>query len=174
MRNKQSGFTMVELAVVFALLALLLLVITALIWEPIRNARIDGAVQQAKEINSACEIVRVSPATASRDPITRKVSTTYGALYPNWTPVSTLNGRIATANQVPAINPFDLPYYFTMSEKACAVAVDVDVILDGWRGLETEVSGSRTRIVVGVSARKISGPEWLQNQKRILNAETIR
>lgn len=174
MSNRQKGFTLIELVVVLSIIALMLAFMTPYIMEPIRNAKIAGAVQQAKEVVSACNLVRVGPASSSRDPINNKVYNAYGPLYTSWTNATTLKAKLASDYYLPTVNPFGQAYLFKMGEKTCTAAVDLDVQIDGWEGYELESIGSRTRIIVGLPARGGSAPAWVLHQKRLLNAETIR
>lgn len=174
MDRRQGGFTAIEMVVVLAIIAIILAFMVPYIMEPIRNAKITGAVSQAKEIVAACDLVRVTPASTSRDPSNYKVNSFYGALYTGWTDVTTLKAKLSTDYDLPTNNPFDRPYLFKMTERTCTVAVELDVHIDGWEGYETEESGSRTRIIVGTPARSTAGPAWVQHQKRLLTGETIR
>lgn len=174
MARRQGGFTAIEMVVVMAIIAIILAFMVPNIMEPIRNAKIRGAVSQAKEIVAACDLVRVTPASTSRDASNYKVTSFYGAQYTGWTDVATLKAKLSTDYNLPTSNPFDRPYLFKMTERACTVAVELDAHIDGWEGYDTEEAGSRTRIIVGTPARSTAGPAWVQHQKRLLTGETIR
>lgn len=174
MHGRQAGFTLLEITVVMAIIAVILAFMTPYIMEPIRNAKITGAVSQAKEVVSACNLVRVGAASFSRDSVNYKVYSSYGPLYSGWTDAKTLKTQLAPDYYLPTVNPFGMPYLFKMTEKTCTAAVDLDTQVPGWEGYETEDIGSRTRIVVGLPVRGGGGPVWIQHQKRVLNAETIR
>jgi len=174
MARRQGGFTAIEMVVVLAIIAIVLLFMTPLIMEPIRHAKIKGAVAQAKEIVSACNLVRVSPASTTRNTTNQQVTSTYGPVYASWTNVATLKARLSSDYIIPTVNPFDRPYLFKMTDKACTAAVELDVQIDGWEGYDIEQAGTRTRIVVGTPARSMAGPSWVLHQKRLLTGESIR
>lgn len=174
MGHRQGGFTAIELVVVLAIMTIVLSFMTPLIMEPIRHAKIKGAIAQAKEIVSSCNLVRVSPISTTRNPTNQRVTSTYGPVYMSWTNVTTLKSRLATGYVLPTENPFGRPYLFKMTDKACTVAVELDVAIEGWEGYDIEQSGTRTRIVVGTPARSMAGPSWVQHQKRLLTGESIR
>lgn len=174
MRAQQAGFTAIEMVVVLAIIAIILAFMLPVIAEPIDQAKIRGAVSQAKEIVAACNVARVSPASTSRNNTTLFVTSTYGPGYSSWTNVSVLKGLLSSDYVIPGENPFGNPYYFKMTDKACTVAVELNWTVDGWEGYELEAAGNRTRIIVATPARSTAGPAWVQQQKRLLTGESIR
>ena len=174
MRGHQEGFTIIEMMIVLAIFAIILFFMVPMISEPIRNAKIKGAVEQAKEVVAACNLVRMTPVSSFRDPVNLKVTHTYGPEYTGWTDVSILKSKLSTEYDLPALNPFDKPYLFKMTQKACSVAVELDQLVDGWEGYAVETAGSSTRIIVSTSTRSTSGPAWVQHQKQFLTGETVR
>mgnify|MGYP002041092651 CR=1 FL=1 len=50
MKQRQSGFTMVELIVTLSVIAIMLSFLVPNIWRPITDAKIRGAVSQAKQL----------------------------------------------------------------------------------------------------------------------------
>lgn len=174
MRGRQAGFTLIEMMVVILIISVMVLILMPDIWQPIRDAKIKGGIAQAKEIVAACDLVRVSPISSTRDTSNQKVTTTYGPLYPSWTDAAVLKTKLSTDYALPTENPMGRPYYFKMTERSCSVAVELDELIDGWEGYDLEAAGSRTRIIVGTPARSMGGPGWVQHQKRLLSGETIR
>lgn len=174
MKRRQAGFTMIELVVVLAVIAIMTWYLVPNIWEPIHDAKIRGAVAQAKEIVSACDLVRVTPISTSRDASNQKVTKVYGPVYTAWTDASFLKTKLSVDYSMPSENPFGRPYYFKMTERSCSAAVELDGLIDGWEGYELETAGTRTRIIVGTPARSMAGPGWVQQQNRLLTGETIR
>lgn len=165
---------MIELMVVILIVSVLTLALSPAIWQSIRDAKITGAVAQAKEIVSACDLVRVTPISSTRDATNQKVTPAYGPLYASWTDTSVLKSRLSSDFALPAANPFGLPYYFKMTERMCSVAVELDDLIDSWEGYALETSGAHTRIVVSTPARSMAGSTWVQHQKRLLTGEAIR
>ena len=51
MKQRQSGFTMVELIVTLSVIAIMLSFLVPNIWRPITDAKIRGAVSQAKQLS---------------------------------------------------------------------------------------------------------------------------
>ncbi|WP_121498434.1 type II secretion system protein [Pseudomonas aeruginosa] len=174
MRERQAGFTAIEMVVVLAIIAIILAFMLPVIAEPIEHAKIRGAVSQAKEIVAACNVARVSPASTSRNATTLVVSSTYGPGYSAWTAVSVLKGLLSSDYVIPDENPFGNPYYFKMTDKSCTVAVELNRTVDGWEGYDLETAGTKSRIIVATPARSTAGPAWVQHQKRLLTGESIR
>jgi prepilin-type N-terminal cleavage/methylation domain-containing protein len=174
MRARQAGFTAIEMVVVLAIIAIILAFMLPIIAEPIEQAKIRGAVSQAKEIVAACNVARVSPASTSRNATTLVVSSTYGPGYSAWTAVSVLKGLLSSDYVIPDENPFGNPYYFKMTDKSCTVAVELNRTVDGWEGYDLETAGTKSRIIVATPARSTAGPAWVQHQKRLLTGESIR
>lgn len=174
MRGRQAGFTVIELMVVILIIAVLTVFLMPSIWQPIRDAKITGGVAQAKEIVSACDLLRVTPLSSTRDTSNQKVTPTYGPLYASWTDAAVLSSKLSSDYSLPTENPFGRPYYFKMTERTCTVAVELDELIDGWEGYDIETAGTRTRIVVSTPARDMAGAAWVQQQKRLLTGESIR
>lgn len=174
MKHRQAGFTVIELIVTMSVIAIMTWYLTPDMWRPINNAKIAGGVAQAKRIVSACNLVRVSPISTSRDTATQKVTKVYGPEYSAWTNVSVLNAKLSADYNLPTENPLGRPYYFKMTERTCVVAVELDELIEGWEGYELETAGTRTRIIVGTPTSSMAGPSWVQEQNRFLTGETIR
>ncbi|HBO2935302.1 TPA: type II secretion system protein [Pseudomonas aeruginosa] len=174
MQARQEGFTAIEMVVVLAIIAIILAFMLPVIAEPIEQAKIRGAVSQAKEIVAACNVARVTPASTSRNATTLVVSSTYGPGYSAWTNVSVLKSRLSSDYVIPDENPFGNPYYFKMTDMSCTVAVELNRTVDGWEGYDLETAGSKSRIIVATPARSTAGPAWVQHQKRLLTGESIR
>lgn len=174
MRRRQAGFTVIEMMVVILIIGVLTTFLMPSIWQPIRDAKITGGVAQAKEIVSACDLLRVTPTSSTRDTSNQKVTPIYGPLYASWTDATVLSNKLSSDYSLPTENPFGRPYYFKMTERTCSVAVELDELIDGWAGYDLETAGTRTRIVINTPARSMTGPAWVQHQKRLLNGETFR
>jgi len=174
MRSRQAGMTALELVVVLAVISIVLTFMVPFIAEPIRNAKINGAIKQAREIVSACHLVRVTPISSSRNATSLKVTNTYGPDYPNWTNATVLTNKLSSGYRLETVNPFDRPYYFKMNSQTCSAAVELDELIEEWEGHEIETVGTRSRIIVSVPARSPTGPAWVQHQKRLLFGEEIR
>jgi prepilin-type N-terminal cleavage/methylation domain-containing protein len=173
MLRKQHGFTTVELMVVLAILGILSVILVPSIQDQMLEAKIEGSVEQARQVLAACNLVRVKPRSSYRDPTTLKVTHTYGQTYSSWTDVSVLQSRLTGSYFIPNANAFGRPYLFQMYPDTCVVAVEVDQLVDGWMGYQTESDGVRTKIIVGTSANDTLSP-WVLSQKRSLNDETFR
>lgn len=174
MGSRQKGFTVIELAVVFAIITIILLCMIPVLSEPIHNAKIAGGVEQAKEIVAACNLVRVTPTSSTMNATNLQVTNTFGPNYNSWTDVSVLKGMLSSNYNFPTVNPLGRPYYFKMSNLTCSVAVELDVLIDGWEGYVLETAGPVTRIIVSVPAHNTAGPAWVQQQKRLLTGEVFR
>lgn len=174
MRRNQHGFTTIELLVVLAILGMLTVLLVPSIRQPILNAKIEGSVEKARQVLATCDLVRVRPISSVRNPITLQVTHTYGPTYPSWTDAAVLAASLTGSHALPSENPFGRPYLFKMYPETCVVAVELDQVIDGWMGFQTETDGVRTKIIVGSSANTSLAPNWVLHQKRILNAETFR
>ncbi|MFL1449355.1 Tfp pilus assembly protein FimT/FimU [Pseudomonas tritici] len=174
MHHRQAGFTLLEVMVVMAVMGIISAFMIPYIAEPIRNAKIKGSVEQAKEVVAACNLVRMTPVSSTRNPVTLVVTHVYHSDYTSWTPVATLKSMLSADYPLPTENSFNRPIYFKMVERSCSVAVELDGLIDGWEGYATETDGARTRIIVRNSTRSTSGPVWVQHQKRFLTGESVR
>ncbi|MPQ69299.1 type II secretion system protein [Pseudomonas sp. MWU12-2323] len=174
MGSRQMGFTVIELAVVLAIISIMLMCMIPVLSEPIHNAKIAGGVEQAKAIVDACNLVRVTPTSTTVNATNLQVTNTFGPDYNSWTDVSVLKAKLSSNYSLKTVNPFGKPYYFKMSDLTCSVAVELDVLIDGWEGYELETAGAVTRIIVSVSTHNATGPAWVQQQKRILTGEVFR
>lgn len=175
MSKSQQGFTLLELAAVLGILAVIATFLVPVIYEPIRNAKIEGGIEQAKGVLASCNLVRVKPISSVRAANGVTVTNTYRADYTSWTNASTLQAILGAGHKMTTINPFGRPYLFKMYGEGCLVALELDELIDGWAGYQTEIQGGRTMIIVGSSNRKSSvAPEWVHHQKRILSGETFR
>lgn len=174
MKRSHAGFTMIELMFVLLIIGLMTMFLIPLIWPPIDDAKIKSAVIQAQEIVTACNLVRVTPISSVRDPLTLKVTKSYGPEYSSWTDVSVLKSTLSKDYPVPTENPFGHPYYFKMSALSCSAAVEIDEMLETWGGYETDNSGPRLRIIVTTPSRSMSGLGWIQFQNRMLYDEGPR
>lgn len=175
MNRAQGGFTLVELIVVLAVIALITTFLIPVIQEPIRHARIEGGIEQAKGILASCDLVRVKPVSSVRSADGLTVTHSYRTGYATWTDATVLRTLVDPAHSVVTVNPFGFPYYFRMSSSECLVALEIDEVIDGWVGLPTEVVNGRTRIIVGSNSRKpMVNPDWVHHQKRILNGAAFR
>ncbi len=173
-RTRQSGFTLLELVLVLAILAIMMSVLLPLFAEPLRNAKIRGGVEQAKQIIATCDLARVKPISSVRNPTNLVVTHTYRPAITSWTDVSTLKTMLTGDHFIPPENPFGRPYLFKMTDRACLVAVELDSLIEGWEGFETEVEGPRSRIIVGTPLSRGAPALWIKNQKRTLSGEYSR
>jgi prepilin-type N-terminal cleavage/methylation domain-containing protein len=174
MVSRSRGYTLLELMIVISIIAIFMAMFLPLIYRPIRDARIAGGVEQAKEVVSACNVVRVKAISSVRNAVNQQVTNTFGPQYTTWTNASVLQGKLSSSYDLPDLNPFGLPYLFKMTDQTCSVAIEVDEVLDSWRGFDIEAAGSNTRIIVNIPARGIAGPVWVEEQKRLLSAEPTR
>lgn len=168
MKFRQNGFTLLEIMVVLAIISILIAALYPSIHDAVYEAKIKGAVVQAKEIVTACNLVRISPVSSARDTTTQQVTNTYSPNYASWTDVVTLKARLSTNYALPTVNPFGRPYYFKLDSQTCSVAVELDTVIDSWEGLDLETAGSSTRIIVSTPSRITAAPSWLQHQNRVL------
>ncbi|MCF5371287.1 type II secretion system protein [Pseudomonas syringae] len=174
MSRSHRGYTLVEIMVVLALISLILFAMAPILYEPYHQAKIKGSVSQAKEIVTSCNLVRVGPTSSTLESSNQKVTNVFHSQYTNWTEVSTLKSLLADGQKLPSLNGLGRPYLFKMTADTCLVAVELDETITAWEGYQVETSDGRSKIIVGVEARRSAGPQWLGVQKRLLNAEEIR
>lgn len=174
MKNENRGFTLIELTISLAIMALMIALTVPAIGIILWEAKVRGGIGQAKQVVSACELARVKPTTMTFDTLYNKASVVYRGAYPSWTNVTVLDGILQGGIAVPLINPFDEPYLFKMTENHCEVALQLDREIEAWEGYRIESSAGSSKVVVSTAQNHHPTPAWVRQQKRFLHEESSR
>ncbi|WGK63352.1 type II secretion system protein (plasmid) [Halopseudomonas sp. SMJS2] len=171
-KNRQSGFTLIEISIVVAVISLLAAFILPTAFDQLQTAKVEGSIEQANNIAYQCDIARRSPVSSARNP-DFSVTHTYASL-PDWSPVSALEAMLDGDHNIRSVNPFGRPFLVRFDERNCYVAIDLDFLAPGIFGQETVQVGGMTRIIVTGKARGNVSTEWVRHQQRSLYNESSR
>lgn len=169
--TKEAGFTILEIVVVLAILALLAIFSLPAL-ESIREARVEGSVEQARAVLQVCDIARKKVLTSQTD-ANGVTSHTYSAIT-NWSPTSTLQSKLERDYRLPDKNALGTQILVKFDAKRCYVAVDLPFLQDEYGGFETESVSGTTRIIVSTRTIVTTSPSWVNQQKRFLHQEETR
>ncbi len=170
--NRESGFTLLEVVIVIAVISLLAAFILPTAFDQLQTAKVEGSIEQANNIAYQCDIARRSPVSSVRN-ADLSVTHTYASL-PTWSPVSSLEALLDADHNIPSVNAFGRPFLVRFDERNCYVAIDLDFSAPGIYGQETVQAGGTTRIIVTGKARGNVSTEWVRHQKRSLLNESSR
>ena len=174
---RHNGYTLVELIAVLTIISVILVGLIPLFKEPLKNAKIDGAIGQAYQILNICNSARVRPTSTVNvfgpsNKVTASYRTPSGGVFVN---ASVLNSYFTTPPKFNPVNPFGYNYQIMMSERFCTVSIELDEQLEGWRGYHVEPYYNRSRILISNSGSAgNSSPTWVQQEKRALHGEPFR
>lgn len=172
--KKSAGFTLIELLIVMTIIAVFIAAFSPTVFQKIDEAKVEGAVGQAREVLRTCDIVRVSPLSSVRGADGVHVTHTYRAGYADWTDAAVLATQIKGDHAIPAENPFGYPYLFKMSERECTVGIKLGFELEAWGGLAIETYDDTSLLVVPDYRRDTRTTNWARRQKQFLDGEVFR
>lgn len=170
--ERSNGFTLIELAVCLAIVAVMTVALLPGALEKLQQGKIDTAISQARNLIPVCEIAR-KKAVSSTVGAYNKVTHTYGSLS-NWSPTSSLQSRLSADYRLPATNPLGTTIQVKYDEARCYVAVDLPFKEDNYGGFTTETVGGNTRIIITTRPDQNANSAWVSDQKRFLHEETTR
>lgn len=174
MMKKSAGFTFIELMIVMSIVGVFIAVLTPTVLQQIDEAKVEGAVGQAREVLRTCDIVRVSPISSVRGADGIHVTHTYRPGYPAWTDASILTTQSNGDHLIPTENPFGFPYLFKMTERGCSVGIKLGFDLESWGGLTIEDHEGTKLLVVPDYRRDSNTTNWARRQKQFLDGEVFR
>lgn len=172
-RTGQSGFTLVEITVVLAVLAMLAAVTVPAIFDRIQSAKVEGAISQARGVLQICDLARKRVLTSTRA-TNLQVTHSYRTLN-NFSSTTVLQSQFTATRNLPVTNAFQLPILVRYDAERCYVAVDLDFSEPNVGGHVTQVlPNGNTRIIVSSRPKLHPGSDWVGQQKRIINNEQTR
>lgn len=171
-RRAQAGFTLIEIIVALAIIALLSVALLPPSFERVTESKIEASIGQAQSILQVCDIARTKVLTTSVDGSGR-YSHTYASM-PNWSTTATLQTKLANDYNLPADNALGTKILVKFDAARCYVAVDLPFLQDNYGGLVTETVGGKTRLILSTRPRNAAYPSWVVNQKRMLHDEETR
>ncbi len=170
--SSQSGFTLLEIAIVLMVISILALLGVTAFLDRMQTAKVEGSVVQARSILQVCDMARkrvVSSVTSAN----RRVTHSYNALT-NWSTTATLQAQLGGYQKLPAKNKFGKDILVRYDARTCYVAVDLDFRQDNILGLETQVVSGNTRIIVNSRPSATGSTDWVGQQKRVFHNEASR
>ena len=171
-KRSMSGFTLLEVVIVIALVGFLAATLTPAISARLEAAKLEAAVGQAQRVLKVVEIARkkiLSSSTAANG----QVSHTYTTMA-TWQPISVLVPMLSNNYQLPQVNTFGLPLLVRFDATRSYVAVDLPFLETNYAWHPTQVVGGNTRIIISTKPYKSSSSNWVSHQKRVMHNEIAR
>lgn len=170
--KRSAGFTLVELAVVLAILGMLSMMIVPNVFDRMQQARTDAAIDQARAILQVCEIARKTVLSSAMNAQGVMVHT-YPSLA-SWSSTQTLQGLLGKNYDLPYKNALRTDFLVKFDSARCYVGVDLPFRQDNYGGFETVTVNGNTRIILTSKPVRSVYPGWVITQKRSLNGEVTR
>ncbi|HHH9441268.1 TPA: prepilin-type N-terminal cleavage/methylation domain-containing protein [Pseudomonas aeruginosa] len=170
--RRAKGFTLLELAVVLAIAAVLIAAVIPTLWENYQHNKVFASIEQAKNLIPVCEIARTR-AISSTIGANLQTTHTYSALT-NWSKTSALQNLLGSNYRLPAKNPLGSDILVKFDAARCYVGVDLPFREDNYAGYITEAAGANTRIIITTKLAGNSISSWVATQKRVLQNEVTR
>ncbi|MGF6282088.1 prepilin-type N-terminal cleavage/methylation domain-containing protein [Pseudomonas frederiksbergensis] len=170
--KRSSGFTLVEIAVVLAILGLLGAAIIPNISDRMLQARAGASIEQARMILQVCESARKNVLTSTMNAQGQMVHT-YPSL-PNWASTQALQALLSKNYDLPVKNSLGTDFLVKFDSARCYVAVDLTFLQDNYAGMETLTVNGNTRVIVTSKPSRSVNPSWVISQKRFLSGEATR
>lgn len=171
-RRDQRGFTLLEIIVVLAVMAVLAAAILPPTIQRFTESKADASIEQAKLVLQVCEIARTKALSTAVDGSGRYTHT-YGSLA-NWSSTSALQALLSKNYNLASTNPLRSQILVKFDAARCYVAVDLPFREDNYGGYQTQTVAGLTRVIVTTRQKRSGYPSWVIHQKRILNEEVSR
>ncbi|WP_063340807.1 MULTISPECIES: type II secretion system protein [Pseudomonas] len=171
-RTRQKGFTLIEMAVVMAIISLMAYFLLPAINQRLQSAKIEAAVAQANNILQSCEMARRRVLTSTFD-AANTVTHTYASI-PSWSGTNVIENQVGAGLKLPRNNAFDNPILVMNDSRRCYVAVDIGFLLNNVGGYVTQTVNGNTRIIISARPKLGAGVDWVLRQKKLLSTESSR
>jgi len=170
--RRMNGFTLVEIAIVLAIGAIITALIAPVVFEKLNQSKLQASLGQAKTVLQAVELARVQiqSSTTSAD---GRVTHTYGDMS-TWQPISALKSILKGPANIPDTNAYGNPIYVRFDARRAYVAVDLPYLDTAFDWYPTTTVNGITRIIVSTKGSVSSNADWVVQQKRTLNSEISR
>lgn len=170
--RRSGGFTLVELAIVLAIMGFLSMVIVPNVFDRMQQARTDASIEQARSVLQVCEIARKTVLSSALNAQGVMVHT-YPTLA-NWSTTQDLQGVLSKNYNLPAKNSLNTSIVVKFDAARCYVAVDLPFLQDNYGGFDTVTVNGKTRVIISTKPVRAMYPGWVISQKRYLNGEVTR
>ncbi|MCT8162753.1 type II secretion system protein (plasmid) [Pseudomonas fulva] len=171
-RRAQAGFTLIEIVIALAIIAVLAVAVLPPSLERLTEAKIEASLGQARTVLQVCDIARTKVLSTTVDS-SGKYTHTYASM-PAWSTTATLQSKLTADYNLPADNPLGTKIMVKFDSARCYVAVDLPFLQDNYGGYVTETVGGKTRVIVSTRTKNSAYPAWVVNQKRMLHDEETR
>jgi prepilin-type N-terminal cleavage/methylation domain-containing protein len=168
----QKGFTLVELGIVLAVLALITVSLIPKIMDRMQQGHIDAAIEQARSVLQVCEVARKTVLSSQVD-VNGVMHHTYPTM-PNFANTTILQGLLGKDYNLPLKNAVGYDILVKFDSARCYVAVDLPVLEDGYGGFETTTVSGKTRVIISTKPVRSVNPTWVIAQKKFLHDEETR
>ena len=171
--RSSKGFTLVEIVVVLAVIALLSAMAMPFVFERLETAKIEASVGQAQKVLQFVDMarVKVSGSVTSASPL--KVTHTQTVI-PVWQPVSAVQAILSGPYNIPTTNPFGAPILVRFDSARSYVAVDLPFSIPSFGWHTVIPNGPNSRIIVSTRPDLKGSVEWVKQQKLFLHEESSR
>lgn len=171
-RRRQSGFTVLEVSIVVAVLSLMAAFILPTALDQLKTAKVQASIGEAKRLLYVCDIARRNPRSITRHPDLSVTHVHY--VIRSFAPTQMMSRYVKGDYDIPSVNAYGKPFLVRFDENNCYVALDLDFSEPGILGQETEEVGGTTRIIVTGKPRGNVSTAWVRHQKRSLLNESSR
>ena len=169
---RSKGFTLVEIAIVIAIGALIVAMLAPVVFEKLNQSKLKASLGQARTVLQSVELARIKIQSSSVGADGR-VTHTYGDMTA-WQPISVMKAMLNGPSNIPETNAFGNTIYVRFDNRRAYVAVDLPYLDTGFDWYPTTTVNGMTRIIVSTRNSVSSNADWVVQQKRSLNSEASR
>lgn len=171
--KKSKGFTLLEVVVVIAVVAILSALLIPFLFERLQTARIEASVRQAQRVLQFTDMARVKVNSSTTATTPLKVSHSQPVM-PTWQSIAALEAVLVTNYNIPTTNPFGAPILVRFDARRSYVAIDLPFEIPNYGWHTVVPNGPNSRIIVSTRPDQERMVEWVKQQKLFLHEEPSR